>query len=150
MVDATCGNGHDTLELARLVLPADGSTGGKGLVVGVDIQEPAVANTRQRLQAQLSEEQLQLTRVYQGCHSDLEQYLPQELFAGQRVRMVCFNLGYLPGSDKSIITTHRTTLEALKSALACLDIDGLISIMGECLPRRSHAVLPILFACRIL
>mmetsp|Transcript_5629 Transcript_5629/g.20488 ORF Transcript_5629/g.20488 Transcript_5629/m.20488 type:complete len:252 (+) Transcript_5629:32-787(+) len=125
VVDATCGNGFDTLELANLVL-GDGS----GLVVGIDKQDQAVANTRKRLEAALTTEQMERISLFQGCHSDLEAYLPAEVCKSRAVRMFCFNLGYLPGGDKSVITTHATTVEALKSAMTCLAVDGLISIMA--------------------
>ena len=41
MVDATCGNGHDTLALLKMV--ADQS--GRGCVYGMDIQTSALENT---------------------------------------------------------------------------------------------------------
>ena len=41
VVDATCGNGYDTLEMLKMV--ADGS--GRGCVYGMDIQKDALENT---------------------------------------------------------------------------------------------------------
>ena len=40
-----------------------------------------------------------------------------------------FNLGYLPGSDKSCITMTETTLPALTQAMQVLRRNGLLSIM---------------------
>lgn len=44
-------------------------------------------------------------------------------------RMVAFNLGYLPGGNKSIITVSDTTLSALKAAERILMPGGLISLV---------------------
>lgn len=44
-------------------------------------------------------------------------------------RLVAFNLGYLPGGDKTIITEPRTTLEALKVSKDILMPGGLISLV---------------------
>lgn len=41
VVDATCGNGYDTLAMLKMV--ADGS--GRGCVYGMDIQKDALENT---------------------------------------------------------------------------------------------------------
>jgi hypothetical protein len=43
--------------------------------------------------------------------------------------MVAFNLGYLPGGNKSIITLSDTTLSALKAAERILKPGGLISLV---------------------
>lgn len=40
-----------------------------------------------------------------------------------------FNLGYLPGGDKAILTTPGTTLAALQAAGRVLGSGGLISVM---------------------
>lgn len=53
VVDATCGNGHDTLEMVKLVADESGKGGG-GRVYGMDIQKDALANTRQMLSESLN------------------------------------------------------------------------------------------------
>lgn len=45
------------------------------------------------------------------------------------VRLVAFNLGYLPGGDKKIITRSETTVLALEAAKRILAPGGLISIV---------------------
>eukprot|EP01031_Cornospumella_fuschlensis_P016063 gene16063-19615_t len=61
-VDATAGNGHDTLFLARLIGPG-------GHVYAVDVQEPAVLETRRRLlEAGVAEDQF---TVVQAGHETL-------------------------------------------------------------------------------
>ncbi|KAJ0043416.1 hypothetical protein Pint_18138 [Pistacia integerrima] len=44
-------------------------------------------------------------------------------------RLVAFNLGYLPGGDKTVITTAETTLLALEAAERIVVRGGLISIV---------------------
>ena len=44
-------------------------------------------------------------------------------------RLVAFNLGYLPGGDKGIITISKTTLLALEAAKKMLIPGGLISLV---------------------
>ena len=93
VVDATMGNGHDTLFLAKLAKQ----------VYAFDIQEQAFEKTQERLdQAGLTNAQL----ILQG-HETLDQFVT-EAKAG------IFNLGYLPSADKSVITRPQTTIEELE------------------------------------
>ena len=115
VLDATAGNGHDTLFLARLV-------GASGRVWAFDVQEPAVLETRRRLDAAGVH---QATVIHAG-HETMREHVPME-FHG-RLRGIMFNLGYLPGSDKSVITHTDTTLQALTSAIVLLAPDGLLTI----------------------
>ena len=104
VVDATMGNGHDTCTLAHL-------GGDKGQVYAFDVQEQAVEKTRERLEAEgLS------ARVSLFCtgHENMAQHVPNG------VRAVAFNLGWLPGGDKSVTTRWETTFRALNAALELL------------------------------
>ena len=108
VVDATMGNGHDTLFLAKLAKQ----------VYAFDIQEQALEKTSQRLQeAGLSNAEL----ILQG-HETVEQFVTE-------VKAAIFNLGYLPSADKSIITQPQTTLEALEKLCQMLVKGGRIAIM---------------------
>ena len=98
VIDATVGNGHDTLFLARLV-------GREGLVYGFDIQQVALERTAARLQEAGLQDRVQL--IHAG-HEELKKYVPDF------VQAVMFNLGYLPGADKSVTTLGHTTLRAIK------------------------------------
>lgn len=119
VIDATVGNGHDTLLLARLV-------GASGQVVGVDLQADAVESTRRYLQAEGEkdgEDYLARITLYEGCHSALLDYAPET------VSVVMFNLGYLPSGDKSVITQQETTLKALSDSLKILKKGGLLTVV---------------------
>lgn len=111
-VDATCGNGHDTLLLAELA-------GSRGHVWGFDLQEQAIAETGRRL----SEAGLdgRVTLVHTG-HEEMEQHV------NGPVKAVLFNLGYLPGSDRSVITRPETTGIALDQSLKLLVPGGIVLV----------------------
>ncbi|XP_073004898.1 tRNA (mnm(5)s(2)U34)-methyltransferase, chloroplastic [Typha latifolia] len=121
VVDATCGNGHDTLALLKMI--ADES--GKGCVYGIDIQESSIKSTAYMLEKSADAHERKLVKLFSVCHSKIEDIVPNNA----PVRLVAFNLGYLPGGDKTIITTSQTTELALQAASRLLGHDGLISIM---------------------
>ena len=117
-VDATAGNGHDTLFLAEAVGPA-------GRVYAVDVQEAAIAATR----ARLAEAGLE-ARIHLACagHEDLtEQVAPADR---GRVAAVMFNLGYLPGGDHTLTTRPPATLDALNAARGLLAPGGRLSVVA--------------------
>ncbi|OFN82504.1 class I SAM-dependent methyltransferase [Streptococcus sp. HMSC061D10] len=108
VVDATMGNGHDTLFLAKLAKQ----------VYAFDIQKQALEKTSQRLQeAGLTNAEL----ILQG-HETVDQFV-------REVKAAIFNLGYLPSADKSIITQPQTTLDALDKLCHMLVKGGRIAIM---------------------
>lgn len=115
VVDATAGNGHDTLFLAERVLPG-------GHVFAFDVQAAAIAQTRQRLTAHSS-----LVTLHHAGHERMAELLPPEVHG--RLRAVMFNLGWLPGADKTVITRVETTLDALRQALALLAPDGVLTVV---------------------
>ena len=117
-VDATVGNGHDTLWLARCVGPT-------GQVFGFDLQQRAIAATRYRLEQAECERQVTLL---QRSHADLAVALPPAVRG--TVRAVLFNLGYLPGGDKAFATRPGTTCAALDAARQVLAPTGLLSVMA--------------------
>ena len=110
VIDATAGNGHDTLFLAQLV-------GEKGHVTAFDIQPQALENTQKRLeQAGLSH---RVTLILDG-HQNMKQYT-----AGT-VKAVTFNFGYLPGGDHTICTRTETSIAAIQAALDLISEDGMV------------------------
>ena len=117
VVDATCGNGHDAVCLARAVGPS-------GTLHALDVQPSAVAATRAAVDATLPPEFRPQTFVVQECHSRL-----QEIVGSNVARLVCFNLGYLPGGDKATTTSRATTLAAVEAAVEVLLPGGLLSML---------------------
>jgi tRNA G37 N-methylase Trm5 len=111
-VDATAGNGHDTLTLARLV-------GETGHVYAFDIQQDALASTEKRLREAGVAGRVSL--IHAG-HETMSAHVSGPL------RAVCFNLGWLPGGDKKITTKWETTREAIGQALTLLMPLGVCTI----------------------
>jgi len=118
VIDATAGNGHDTLFLAERV-------GNSGLVFAFDIQEQAIQKVRLRLQQSDHSHQLKLI---QSGHQTMSQHIPVSLHGA--ITAIMFNLGYRPGADRQLTTQTETTLKALDQACALLAPDGRISIIA--------------------
>lgn len=113
VIDATAGNGHDTVMLASLV-------GEKGKVYAFDIQEVAIRNTENRLKEKGLSDRVVL--INDG-HQNMDKYVKD------KVKAVMFNLGYLPGGDHRIGTKGETTAEAVTKAMELLEVNGIISIV---------------------
>ncbi|MGE4283462.1 MAG: class I SAM-dependent methyltransferase [Clostridia bacterium] len=113
VVDATAGNGSDTLFLAKLV-------GELGHVYSFDVQRFALENTRQRLQA---EEMIERVTLIKAGHQNIDQYV------GTGIKAVMFNLGYLPGGDHAIHTKAETTIAAISKSLDLLLSHGIVAIV---------------------
>ncbi|WP_165873790.1 tRNA (mnm(5)s(2)U34)-methyltransferase [Baia soyae] len=116
VVDATLGNGYDTLFLAQEV-------GMQGKVFGFDIQLLAVKKTTQRLK---QEGLLDRVALFHAGHECWESFIPREY--KNQINAVMFNLGYLPHGDKTIITHPETTLQAMGHACQWLAPRGIITI----------------------
>ena len=111
-IDATMGNGHDTLMLCELV-------GACGCVHAFDVQAQAVENTRKRLKD---------AGVFERAHLHLSGHEHMAEYVEAPVRAIMFNLGWLPGGNKEITTRWETTQIAVTTALKLLDIDGICII----------------------
>lgn len=117
VIDATMGNGHDTLALARLVGP-------NGVVHAFDLQEAALESTARRLeQADIEHVQFHL-----ACHTRMREYLGAAHGGG--VAAVVFNLGYLPGGRKNITTRAESSAAAVRVAYDLLADRGILSVLA--------------------
>ncbi|KAM7532390.1 hypothetical protein LguiB_035800 [Lonicera macranthoides] len=121
LVDATCGNDYDTLAMVKMV--ANKSQTGR--VYAMDVQKIALDNTLSLLDQSLNQDEKELVTLFAICHSKMEEVVPRD----NTVRLVAFNLGYLPGGDKTIITNSETTLLGLEAAERIVASGGLISIV---------------------
>ncbi|MBL1227658.1 SAM-dependent methyltransferase [Enterococcus sp. BWB1-3] len=115
VVDATMGNGHDTALLAKLV-------GITGKVYAFDVQKAAIDATRKCLSEQKLMEQS--TLFHQG-HETIKDVITIET----PIKAAIFNLGYLPKSDKEIITQPDTTKAAVDALLDRLVSKGRIILV---------------------
>lgn len=128
-IDATCGNGHDAAELASLLAErACQSSAGEspGRLIALDVQPMAVETTHTRVKEAL--------RSFSGTLPDVEVLLqdhaqfPAYLAPGT-VRLIVYNLGYLPGGDKTRTTTAEGTIRSLVAAQKLLAVGGALTVM---------------------
>lgn len=117
-IDATAGNGHDSLFLAANI-------GENGHLYAFDIQTQAIASSRKRL---ATEGLLERVTLIQSGHEHMAAKIP--VIHHGSVNIIMFNLGYLPGADKSLITTTATTIKALSTATEILAESGILSILA--------------------
>ncbi|AMX82546.1 rRNA methyltransferase [Geobacillus subterraneus] len=116
-IDATVGNGHDTVYLAERV-------GDRGHVFGFDIQAEAIAAAA----ARLAERGLHgRVTLFQQSHSELLTALPCDVHG--RIAGAVFNLGYLPGGDKQIVTKPESTIQAVEQLLSVMKPGGVIVLV---------------------
>ena len=112
-VDATLGNGYDALFLAELV-------GEEGKVYGFDVQGEAIESSRVRLE---NAGVVERVVFHHRSHAEMGEVIEGE------IKVVMFNLGYLPGGDHGVITRVDSTLAALAAGLALLEKEGLLSVV---------------------
>lgn len=113
-IDATIGNGHDTLFLSDLV-------GESGHVFGFDIQTQALENTKNRL-----EDRKNVT-LHLASHDQLKSLVPTSYHG--KITGAIFNLGYLPGGDKQIVTKPHSTIAAIEQLLDIMAQEGIIVLV---------------------
>lgn len=112
-IDATAGNGNDTLLLCELA-------GEEGQVLAFDVQEEALRRTQELLERHGCVERAEL--VLDG-HEHMDRYVKP-----CTADLVCFNFGYLPGGDHKIATGPKTSLAAVEKGLIILKKGGMMSL----------------------
>ena len=152
VVDATMGNGWDTVALARILADLDASPAGDaskpGRVVAFDVQEDALTSTRARVREVLTPDQASRVDLVLKSHERMEEHVRvpgvnafdddlnddfnDAVSATDAVGVVCFNLGYLPGptADKGVRTNRRTTVSAVASGVRVLRPGGVLTVVG--------------------
>jgi len=113
VVDATSGNGYDSLFLAQ-------STPDDAIIFSFDIQNVALLKTKKLLD---SHGLLNKVKLIEDSHDKINIYINQE------VDVVMFNLGYLPGATHDITTQPDLTISALEKSLALLRVGGIITVI---------------------
>lgn len=111
LVDATCGNGYDTLFLSSKISK-------KGKLYAFDIQKSAIESTKSKFK----DKKTNVEFINDG-HENLDKYLNED------INCIIYNLGYLPGSNKKVVTKKETTIKSLKIALELLANNGLIVLV---------------------
>lgn len=108
VIDATCGNGHDTLFLSKIAHH----------VFAFDIQEQAILETK----AMLEQQNVTNVTVIQDSHISFKKHNIDN------PKVIMYNLGYLPGADHSVTTLASTTILSITEGLEILSVHGLIAI----------------------
>lgn len=113
-IDATMGNGNDTIFLRELV-------GEEGSIYSFDIQEMAIENTRKKLN-DINIDMRNVELILDG-HQNIDKYVKE------KVKLVMFNLGYLPGADHKLTTKADTTIEGIEKSLNILEKNGVVILV---------------------
>lgn len=116
-IDATCGNGKDTLYLAQSIAPLSGG------LIALDIQEAAITATKQLLDKHFSPDEKAFIHLCQQSHETFP-----EIARHKPIKIIVYNLGYLPGGNKNLTTLTPTTMISVKNALSLLAFQGMLSI----------------------
>ena len=110
VIDATCGNGHDTLFLAQQVP--------NGKVYAFDIQQQAIENTTAKIK------DYDNVKLIHDSHANAQAYIPNSYHG--HVDAAIFNLGYLPKGDKQIVTQPASTISAIERIFFFFSTEGII------------------------
>jgi SAM-dependent methyltransferase len=119
VIDSTCGNGIDSLALAQLALCQRPNN---GKLYCIDIQSNAIDLTKKKLMEYGFNENVEY------CNQSHETF--PESIKLESVACIVYNLGYLPNSDKSVVTSSSSTIKSLAQASFLLKPGGLISVMA--------------------
>lgn len=114
VIDATAGNGHDTLFLANCV-------GSRGRVLAFDVQMSAIESAREKVTLAGCDGQVEF---FHECHSMMDRYAEVGTISA-----ILFNLGYLPGEGHDLTTLSITTLAALDVTAKVLKPGGVLSVV---------------------
>jgi hypothetical protein len=135
VIDATCGNGNDSLALAKILFPSKGSSSSslsspEPQLICLDIQEQAISNTISSMKKVFGDDDKNIFRDYikisQSSHERLLSK-PNDL---RSVGLICYNLGFLPGgTDKDCKTQTSCTIHSLVDASLLVRVGGMISVM---------------------
>ncbi|MGL5675747.1 MAG: tRNA (mnm(5)s(2)U34)-methyltransferase [Cellulosilyticaceae bacterium] len=109
-VDGTLGNGFD-LEFLNAQKKIH-------TIYGFDIQEEAVAICSGKIK-----ESTKNIRLIQDSHDLVDVYIQEP------IDIAMFNLGYLPGGDKSIVTQVHSSLSAIEKTISQLADEGMMVVM---------------------
>lgn len=96
-IDATCGNGYDTLFLSKYYKR----------VISIDIQPLAVKRTKEKTK------DINNIEIYLDDFNSIDKF--------KYANLIIFNLGFLPGSNKKIKTQDYTSDKAVLKAYSILD-----------------------------
>lgn len=113
VIDATIGNGKDSLFISNYIT--------KGYLYGFDIQDEAINNTKNLL----SKNNFNKYTLFKENNKNIYKKLN---YLKNKVSLIIYNLGYLPGGNKNITTNYKDTILSIKNSLKLLNNKGIILI----------------------
>lgn len=126
-IDATCGNGFDSVEIAKMLFdnPEFGRGESQSQLLCIDVQQLACENTTLTLLQEFGPEFVQQhVQVLHTSHAPLPR--PND---SSSVGLVVYNLGWLPKSDKDCITKMDSTIASMVDAFLLVRILGMVSVL---------------------
>lgn len=120
-IDATCGNGNDTLMLCNL----------SKKVFAFDVQLKAINNTKILLDQNNIKNYELINDSNEYIYDKLNKYK-------NKISLIIYNLGYLPGGNKKIMTNHKSTIISIKNGLKLLNNKGIILV--TCYPHKEGKI----------
>lgn len=120
-IDATCGNGNDTLMLCNL----------SKKVFAFDIQKKAINNTKKLLDKNNLNNYELINNSNEHIYDKLSKY-------ENKISLIIYNLGYLPGGNKKIMTNHKSTIISIKNGLKLLNNKGIMLV--TCYPHKEGKI----------
>ena len=108
-IDMTCGNGYDSLFLAKKAKK----------VYAFDIQDEAITNTLKLLE----ENKIDNVTVLKESHDLFD------IFVSEKFDLAIYNLGYLPSGNRDIKTNARIVINSLEKALEMMSSKAIIVIV---------------------
>ncbi len=106
VVDATAGNGHDTLFLSQKAKH----------VFAFDVSELAISRTKEKTKQQNN------VTLIRDSHENMETYVKES------INGIVYNCGYLPNSNHQSVTHVKTTIASLNVAKKLLTDKGWLCI----------------------
>ena len=120
-IDATLGNGHDSLKILK--------KNPEGFLYAFDIQNTAIEKSDELL----NKNGFNNYKLIKDSHDNMKEYVKGE------AELIIFNLGYLPGADKKVVTKPHSTIMAIKSAIDIISKSGVIIVVSYLGHRGSFA-----------
>lgn len=139
-IDATCGNGNDSVAIASLLFTnstSSSSSGSQSQLICIDISKKACETTRNRLTTIFDNNESIRNHCVTICHSSHSPLPRNVIRLPMNVGLVCYNLGYLPNNkhenqqhDVVQTTQMNTTIHSMTDAVFMVRVGGMVSVIS--------------------
>jgi hypothetical protein len=142
-IDATCGNGNDSVAIASLLFTnssssSSSSSGSQSQLICIDISKKACETTRNQLTTIFDNNESIRNHCVTICHSSHSPLPRNVIRSPMNVGLVCYNLGYLPNNkhendqqhDVVQTTQMNTTIHSMTDAVFMVRVGGMVSVIS--------------------